>query len=42
MIPPRRIGVLIVDDSASVRQTLKEVLESDPEIEVIATASDPR
>jgi two-component system chemotaxis response regulator CheB len=37
----RKIRVLIVDDSASVRQSLKEVLESDPEIEVIATASDP-
>jgi two-component system chemotaxis response regulator CheB len=33
--------VLIVDDSASVRQTLKEILESDPDIEVIATACDP-
>jgi two-component system chemotaxis response regulator CheB len=32
---------LIVDDSAVVRQTLREVLESDPEIEVIATAGDP-
>ncbi len=36
-----RIRVLIVDDSAVVRQTLKEVLSSDPEIEVIATAGDP-
>lgn len=35
------IRVLIVDDSAVVRQTLKEVLSSDPEIEVIATAGDP-
>ena len=33
--------VLIVDDSAVVRQTLKEVLSSDPEIEVIGTAGDP-
>jgi two-component system chemotaxis response regulator CheB len=33
--------VLIVDDSAVVRQTLREVLSSDPEIEVIATAGDP-
>ncbi len=33
--------VLIVDDSAVVRQTLREVLSTDPEIEVIATASDP-
>ena len=37
----RKVRVLIVDDSASVRQTLKQVLESDPGIEVIATASDP-
>jgi two-component system chemotaxis response regulator CheB len=33
--------VLIVDDSAVVRQTLRDVLSSDPEIEVIATAGDP-
>jgi len=33
--------VLIVDDSAVVRQTLCDVLSSDPEIEVIATAGDP-
>ena len=37
----RKIRVLVVDDSATVRQTMKEVLESDPDIEVIATASDP-
>jgi two-component system chemotaxis response regulator CheB len=36
-----KIRVLIVDDSASVRQVLKEVLESDPEIEVMGVASDP-
>jgi two-component system chemotaxis response regulator CheB len=35
------VRVLIVDDSAVVRQTMKEILGSDPEIEVIATASDP-
>jgi two-component system chemotaxis response regulator CheB len=40
-IPSKKIRVLIVDDSASVRQALKAVLESDPAIEVIATASDP-
>jgi two-component system chemotaxis response regulator CheB len=39
--PNGKIRVLIVDDSASVRQTLKQVLESDPEIEVMDTASDP-
>lgn len=36
-----KIRVLIVDDSAVVRQTLKEILETDNEISVIATASDP-
>ncbi len=36
-----KIKVLIVDDSAVVRQVLTDVLESDPEITVIATASDP-
>jgi two-component system, chemotaxis family, protein-glutamate methylesterase/glutaminase len=37
----KKVRVLIVDDSATVRQTLKAVLESDPDIEVLATASDP-
>lgn len=37
----RKIRVLIIDDSASVRQTLATVLQSDPEIEVIGAASDP-
>jgi two-component system chemotaxis response regulator CheB len=41
MMTHRKIRVLIVDDSAVVRQTLSEVLASDPEIEVIATAGDP-
>ncbi|MGA1998024.1 MAG: chemotaxis response regulator protein-glutamate methylesterase [Bryobacteraceae bacterium] len=36
-----RIRVLIVDDSAVVRQALSEVLSADPGIEVIGTASDP-
>jgi two-component system chemotaxis response regulator CheB len=36
-----RIRVLIVDDSAVVRQALSEVLYADPGIEVIGTASDP-
>jgi two-component system chemotaxis response regulator CheB len=36
-----KIRVLIVDDSASVRQTLSDILQSDPEIEVMGTASDP-
>ena len=36
-----KIKVLIVDDSAVVRQTMSELLSSDPDIEVIGTASDP-
>src|ERR1700733_1641759 len=35
------VRVLVVDDSAVVRQTMTNVLSSDPEIEVIGTASDP-
>ena len=37
----KKIKVLIVDDSAIVRQTLEEVISSDPQLEVMATASDP-
>ena len=37
----RTVRVLIVDDSAFVRQALKEILETDPGIEVIAVAADP-
>jgi len=37
----KKIRVLIVDDSAIVRQTLSALLSSDPEIEVMATAADP-
>ncbi len=37
----KKIRVLIVDDSAVVRQTLAEILSSDPDIEVMATAADP-
>jgi two-component system, chemotaxis family, protein-glutamate methylesterase/glutaminase len=36
-----KITVLIVDDSALVRRLLTELLNSDPEIEVIGTAIDP-
>ena len=35
------IKVLIIDDSSLARQTLTQVLETDPEIKVIGTASDP-
>ncbi len=37
----KKVKVLIVDDSAMVRNTLSEILSSDPEIEVIGTAADP-
>ncbi len=36
-----KLRVLIVDDSALVRQSLKELLEADPVISVIDTVSDP-
>jgi two-component system chemotaxis response regulator CheB len=36
-----KVTVLVVDDSAVVRQTLSRLLSLDPEIEVMATASDP-
>lgn len=35
------IRVLIVDDSAVVRQTMAAMINSDPELEVMATAADP-
>lgn len=35
------IKVLVVDDSAVVRQTFERELSRDPEIEVVGTASDP-
>ncbi|SOB57804.1 fused chemotaxis regulator; protein-glutamate methylesterase in two-component regulatory system with CheA [Pseudodesulfovibrio profundus] len=37
----RKVRVLIVDDSAVVRQTLEDILSADPGIEVMGTASDP-
>lgn len=37
----RKVRVLIVDDSASVRRALTSILGEDPEIEVIGSASDP-
>jgi two-component system chemotaxis response regulator CheB len=40
-LPAKKIRVLIIDDSASVRQALTHVLEQDPEIEVMGAASDP-
>jgi len=37
----RGVRVLVVDDSAVVRQTMAEILSSDPGIEVAGTAGDP-
>jgi two-component system chemotaxis response regulator CheB len=37
----KKIRVLIVDDSATVRQTLATILEEDPDIEVMGAAGDP-
>ena len=37
----KKIRVLIVDDSAVVRQSLSLILQSDPQIEVMGTATDP-
>ncbi len=37
----KKIKVLIVDDSAVVRQTINDILSADPEIEVTAVAADP-
>lgn len=35
------VNVLIIDDSALIRQLLTEILNSDPDIEVVGTAQDP-
>ena len=37
----RKTRVLIVDDSAAVRHTLSEIIAGEPDLEVMATASDP-
>jgi len=36
-----KINVLVIDDSALVRKLLSEILNADPEIEVVGTAIDP-
>lgn len=35
------IKVMVIDDSAVVRETLRQILDGDPELEVVATAADP-
>ncbi len=37
----KKIRVLVIDDSALVRQTMVDILTSDPDIEVMGTAADP-
>jgi two-component system chemotaxis response regulator CheB len=41
MTGERKIRVLVVDDSASMRQVLTSILSSDAQIEVVGAASDP-
>lgn len=40
-MPVKKIKVMLVDDSAVVRQVLMSILQSAPDIEVIGVASDP-
>ncbi len=39
--PARKIRVLVVDDSATVRRMVTDALSTDPDIEVVGTAIDP-
>ena len=39
--PRKKIRVLVVDDSALVRQAISAALARDPELEVVGTACDP-
>jgi two-component system chemotaxis response regulator CheB len=41
MLANKKIRVLVIDDSASVRQTMTAILQEDPEIEGIGSAPDP-
>ncbi|MEL6216901.1 MAG: chemotaxis response regulator protein-glutamate methylesterase [Pseudomonadota bacterium] len=41
MTAQKKIRVMIVDDSAVVRQTLASLIEAAPDLEVMATAADP-
>ncbi len=40
-VPPQKIKVLIVDDSALIRSILKEIINSYPDMEAIGAASNP-
>ncbi|MBI3774420.1 MAG: chemotaxis response regulator protein-glutamate methylesterase [Gammaproteobacteria bacterium] len=37
----KKIRVLVIDDSALIRQLLTDILNSDPELEVVGSAADP-
>ncbi len=37
----KKIRVIVVDDSALMRQLITEILQSDPGVEVVAAAADP-
>jgi len=41
VITPKKIRVLVVDDSALARKIIGDILRADPEIEVVGTANDP-
>lgn len=41
MVLAKKIRVLVVDDSATARQAMREILETDPLIEVMGVAADP-
>jgi two-component system chemotaxis response regulator CheB len=41
VVMKNRIRVLVVDDSAVVRQTLEQIINSDASLEVMGTAADP-
>jgi two-component system, chemotaxis family, protein-glutamate methylesterase/glutaminase len=41
LIVKKKIRVLVIDDSAVVRQTLATIIDDDPVLELMATASDP-
>ena len=41
MTPPRKIRVLVVDDSALVRRLLSDSIAKEPDLEVVGSAPDP-
>jgi two-component system, chemotaxis family, protein-glutamate methylesterase/glutaminase len=41
-MPPKNIRVLVVDDSVVIRKILRELIQSDPDMQVVGTAADGR